>query len=278
MIRLLVDSGSDYTLAEVEGRGIEFVPLSVTIAGTTSRDGVNLTKDEFYRLLLESDDFPKTALPSPADFADIFEDVKAKGDEIICILLASVLSGTYQSAVTAKAMVDYDKIHIIDSCTATCGIRLLVEYADRLRGQNLSAAEIVEKIEAVKGRTRICAALDTLEYLHKGGRLSRASAAIGTAVSLKPVISLDPQGRVEVIQKCLGRGRALNYVVSYLEKHPADPDFPIYPVFTCGTENAGKLQARLAEQNIPLHPLSQLGSTIGAHVGPEIFGVIYIEQ
>ena len=278
MIRFLVDSSSDYTPALLEGRNIEYVPLSVTVGGNTYRDGVNLTKDNFYRLLQDSEDFPKTALPSPADFADIFQDVKEQGDEMVCVLLASALSGTYQSAVTAKAMVDCDNIYIVDSCSAAYGVQILVEEGERMRAAGCTAAHIAHRLEELKNRIRIVAVPDTLEYLYKGGRLSRTSAAIGSAVSLKPVIVVTNEGKVDVHQKCLGHGRALNAVITYLEKHPAHPGYPIYPIYTCGHENVDKLTARLAEQGIPLHSRVQIGSTIGAHVGPEVYGLIYIEE
>jgi len=277
MVRFLVDSSSDYTPARLQGRNIEYIPLSVTMGDKTYRDGIDLTRDDFYRLLQECDDFPKTALPSPADFLDIFQEVKAKGDELVCVLLSGCLSGTCQSALTAKAMADYDKIYIVDSLSAAYGVQILIDEADSLRQQGCTAAAIASRLEELKKRIRIVAVPDTLEYLFKGGRLSRTGAAIGSAVSLKPVIVV-PQGRVEVLQKCLGHGRALNAVVSYLEKHPADPAYPIYPIFTFGQENTNKLTARLAQQGVPLHPPVQIGSTIGAHVGPEVYGLIYIER
>lgn len=278
MIRFLVDSSSDYTPALLLGRDVEYVPLSITVGGQTYKDGINLTKDEFYRLLQQSEDFPKTALPSPADFADIFEEAKQAGDELVCVLLASGLSGTYQSAITAAAMVDYDKIYIVDSCSAAYGIQMLVEVGEQLRRRGKTGAEIAARLEELKGRIRICAAPDTLEYLHKGGRLSSTGAAIGTAVSLKPVITVTPEGKVSVLQKCLGHGRAINFICSYLEKHPADPAFPIYPIYTCGHENADKLMEKLTEQGTKLHSPVQIGSTIGAHVGPEVYGLIYMEK
>ena len=278
MIRFLVDSSSDYIPAALQTRGIEYVPLSITIADHTYKDGIDLTRDEFYRLLQENEGFPKTALPSPADFLDVFEDVKEKGEELVCVLLSSGLSGTYQSALTAKAMVEYDKIYLVDSCSAAYGIQMLVEEGLRLSGMGKSGAEIAAQLEQLKGRIRICAAPDTLEYLHRGGRLSSTEAAIGTAVSLKPVITVTTDGKVSVLQKCLGLGRAINFICSYLEKHPADNNFPIYPIYTCGQVNTNKLMEKLTEQGAQLHNPVQIGSTIGTHVGPEVYGLIYMEK
>lgn len=278
MLKFLVDSSSDYTPALLEGRQIEYVPLSVTVGGTTYRDGVDLSRDDFYRLLQESEEFPKTALPSPADFAEHFEQAKARGDELVCILLSSALSGTWQSALTARAMVEYEGIHIVDSRSAAYGIQLLVEEADRLRRLGWGGAQIAARLEALRGRIRIAAVPDTLEYLCKGGRLSRAEAALGSAVNLKPIITVTPEGAVSVMQKCLGHGRALRALAAFLAKHPADPAFPIYPVYTCGHQNADRLTALLAAGGTELRPLAQVGCTIGAHIGPELYGLIYLEQ
>ena len=277
MIRFLVDSSSDYTPELLQGRGIEYVPLTVTIDGVTYRDGINLNRDTFYNLLQSCSDFPKTALPSPADFLDVFEDAKEKGDELVCVLISSFLSGTYQSAVTAKSMVDYDNIYIIDSRSASYGVQLLVEEGDKLRQQGCSGARIAQRLEEMKGRIRIAAVPDTLEYLFKGGRLSRTGAAVGSAVSLKPLIVVN-DGKVAVQQKCLGQGRAMNALAAWLEKHPADPAYPLYPIYTCGHHNLDKLTDRLAKNGTALHSRVQIGSTIGAHVGPEAYGFIYIEK
>lgn len=278
MIRFLVDSSSDYSPALLKERGIAYVPLSVTVGGSTYRDGIDLTKDDFYRLLQDSEDFPKTALPSPADFLDIFEEVKESGDELICVLLASALSGTWQSAVTAKGMVDCDRIHIIDSCSAAYGVQLLVEEGCRLREAGCSAQHITGVLEELKGRIRIAAVPDTLEYLYRGGRLSRTEAALGSAVSLKPFILVSPEGRVTVHQKCLGHGRALAALAAYLEKNPADTNFPIFPIYTCGHRNADRLTEKLTAQGHTLHSRVQIGCTIGAHVGPEVYGLIYLAK
>ena len=119
MVKILVDSSSDYEPEEIKEKGFEFVPISITIGDTDYIDGVSLEKDEFYEILKGTEDFPKTSQPSPQAFLDIFKDAKEKQDTIFCILLSSELSGTCQSAQLAKNMVDYESIYIIDSLSAT---------------------------------------------------------------------------------------------------------------------------------------------------------------
>ena len=140
MIKILVDSSSELTKKEAEEKGFLFVPISVNIGGREYRDGVDLTKDKFYDLLVNSGEFPQTSQPSPQAFLELFEQAKKNGDEVVAILLSSALSGTYQSAVLAKQMVDYEGIYLIDSLTATGVIQILADYAQGLIEKGKSAA------------------------------------------------------------------------------------------------------------------------------------------
>ena len=136
MIRLLVDSASDYTQEEIENKNLYFVPLQIQIEGKNYLDGVDIDKETFYEKMMNSKEFFKTSQPSPQEFLDIFEKVKEKQETLICLSLSSKLSGTYQSACLAKDMVDYENIFIIDTLTAVAGIRLLCEVAMNWIGEN----------------------------------------------------------------------------------------------------------------------------------------------
>ncbi|MBQ7775545.1 MAG: DegV family protein [Lachnospiraceae bacterium] len=278
MIRLLVDSSSDYTMKDLQAKNIHYVPLTITLNEKSYKDGLELKADDFYEMLMSGKDFPKTSQPSPQDFLEIFKEAKEKGDDVICILLSSSLSGTCQSAHLAKDMVNYDKIHIVDSLTATIMIKVLADYAYELVQQNVSAAEITEKLNILKSKVKVVAALDTLEYLYRGGRLSRASATIGELANLKPVIHVTEDGNVGVVGKCIGRNKALMFLMKTLASKTLNKDFPIYTVYAYGTENCEKLEERLTAEGYTLSGREQIGSTIGAHVGPGAFGVIYVEK
>ena len=162
MIRILVDSASDYMIEEAKKENLEFVPLTVMLNEITYKSGIELEHDEFYEKLMAGKEFPKTAQPSPQDFLSIFEDAKEKGDDVICILLSSSLSGTFQSANLAKNISDYDRIYIIDSLTAAAGIRILAGYASKLAAQGLSAEEIFTKVDAIKSKVKIFAAVEII--------------------------------------------------------------------------------------------------------------------
>lgn len=278
MIRILVDSSSDFELNELAKWNMDFVPLTITLGENNYQDGIDLNKDQLYEMLSSDDIFPKTAQPSPASFAEIFEDAKEKGDEVICILLSSNLSGTCQSATIAKNMVDYDKIYIIDSLSATHAIRLMVEYAVRLRDEGLSCEEIVAQVEAMKSRCKIIAGVDTLEFLCRGGRLSRTAATIGEIANLKPMITVSEEGSVKIIGKCLGRLKATSFIMKQLEEKMIDTDYSVYTLYTDGTENVEKLEEKLEKAGYKISGRLQVGATIGAHVGPGAFGVIFVEK
>ena len=278
MIKFLVDSASDYTALEAESKGIEFAPLKVVINGDTYLSGVDLNSDQFYNLLTTTSEFPKTSQPSPQQFLDIFEKVKAAGDELICVLLSSGLSGTFQSANLAKQMVDYDKIYLVDSLVASHMIRLLVEKGLEMKANGADALTIVDKLNDAKKRVRVAAVVDTLEFLCMGGRLSRMQATIGELAKLKPVISVDEEGKVYVLGKNLGINKSTTYLVNYFKKHEIDPEFPVYSLYTYGEENPIKLEKKLADNDIIFNERLQVGSTIGAHVGPNAFGIMFVKK
>ena len=199
-------------------------------------------------------------------------------DRLICILLSSALSGTCQSAALAKSIVDYDKIHIVDSLTATHMIRVLADYAKKLSEEGMSAEKIVEALEDLKPRVQVFAALDTLEYLYKGGRLSKTSAVIGEVARVKPLIHVSTEGKVVVVAKCLGKNKAITALLKLLKERKLDENFPIYSVYTYGQENVEALEARMEEEGCKVQGRQQIGATIGTHIGPGVFGAVFVEK
>lgn len=276
MIRIIVDSSSDYQLEELKQKNMELVPISVTIGEHSYLDGIDLNRDAFYKMLTETSDFPKTAQPSTQAFLDIFLDAKEKGDDCICILLSSGLSGTCQGACIARDMADYDNIYIIDSLAAICLIQVLAERACALRDQGYAAKDIVAEVEKLKSRVKVAAALDTLEYLYRDGRLSKTAATIGELANLKPMITITEEGTIGIIGKAIGRNKAITSLIKHVKENELDPDYPIYSLYTYGSENSEKFEERL--ESAEIHPAArlQVGPTIGTHIGPNAFGIMYV--
>lgn len=278
MIRILVDSSADYTAEEAKQNNLELVSINITMGGKNYLDGVDITRDEFYDLLVSSQDFPMTAQPSPQDFLDIFEDAKEKGDQLIYLSLSSGLSGTFQSATLAKSMAEYDEIYLVDTLSATRVIRLMAEYACKLREEGKDAATIAATLEEFKSRVVVYAAVDTLEYLSKGGRLSKAAAAVGELANLKPIITVTKEGTMAVPAKALGRNKALSTLVKLVQEKEIDTTFPIYSIYAVGEENTEKLEQKLGKEGIRVTKRLQIGSTIGCHIGPGAYGVIFVTK
>lgn len=278
MIRILLDSSADFSAEEAKERNMELVPINITLNDINYRDGIDITKDEFYDLLVSSESFPMTAQPSPQDFLDIFEDAKEKGDQLIYLSLSSTLSGTFQSATLAKNMAEYDDIYLVDTLSATRAIRLMAEYACKLREEGKDAATIAEELENFKSRVVILAAVDTLEYLQKGGRLSKAAAAVGELANLKPIITVTTEGKIGVPGKALGRNKALSTLVKMVTEKQIDTTFPIYSLYAVGEENTEKLEQKLGKEGVRVTKRLQIGSTIGCHIGPGAYGVIFVTK
>ena len=184
--RIIVDSTTDL-VQEYKDR-VSVVPLTVNFGEEEYIDGVTIDYKTFYEKLIESDVLPTTSQANPDTFMKEVEKVKEAGESAVVITLSSKLSGTYQSAMIAAD--DFDNIYVVDGGSATIGNSILVEYAIKLLDEGMSAKEIAEKLEEAKGKIVIVALLDTLEYLKKGGRISKTVAFAGTVLNIKPVVSV----------------------------------------------------------------------------------------
>lgn len=278
MIKILIDSSADLTPQEISQKKVIMIPLQVAIQDKTYLDGINLDHDTFYNILTSSSEFPKTSQPSPQAFLEAFEEVKANNDELICILLSSALSGTYQSAKLAKDMVDYDKIYLIDSLSAVSAIRILCDKALEMINNNIDSITIVETLNNLKGRIKIFAALNTLDYLSKGGRISKTVATIGDLTNIKPIITVSEEGKVEIAGKRLGVNKSISFIKEKIDSYTIDESYPIYSLYTYGQDNLNKLQQKLITNNYKIATSLQVGPTIGSHLGPEAYGICFVAK
>jgi DegV family protein with EDD domain len=277
-IRIITDSSADYDLQELSDKNITMVPLSVSFGDDHYEDRVNITTDEFYQKLAESKAFPKTSQPSPAAFLEHFTRAKEGGDEVIAILISGVLSGTIQSAQIAKHMCDYDGIHIIDSKTVTAGLKLLVDKAAAMRDAGDSAGDIVGCIENLKARVCIRAAVDTLEYLYKGGRLTKLQAGLGMMAGIKPIVTVDNRGSVAVCGKVRGKSKACQNIIKSLKECDRNKEYPLYFLYSGENGNCLDLIDKVSAEGIDINnkTIVSIGPAIGTHVGGGAFGVAFV--
>ena len=223
---------------------------------------------------------PTTSQISPYDFEKKFEEIEAAGDTAVVITLSSLLSGTYQSATIAAS--DYeDCITVVDSLNVCIGEQNLVMLAVRLRDQGLSAVEIASQLEDAKHRVKVLAVFDTLEYLKRGGRISKTAAWAGNVLSIKPVISIE-KGEVAILGKARGSKNGNNILIQQIsQSNGIDFSMP-YTLAYSGLSDV-LLQKYITDSSAIWEghtdslPVSTIGATIGTHAGPGAIAVSYFE-
>ncbi len=277
-IRLIVDSTTEL-MPEYRDR-VHVVPLTVHFGEESYVDGVDIDHNTFYKKLIESDVLPTTSQPNPLAFAKEYEEAKKQNEACIVLALPAKLSGTYQSATIAAQ--DYDNVYVIDSGSVAIGTGILVELTLRYIDQGLDVKTIVEKIEEDKKKVIIIALVDTLEYLHKGGRLSKSVTVAGAVLNIKPVLSV-ADGNINAIGKAMGSKRGNNMLSQQIEK-AGGVDFS-KPVLLGYTGISDALLLKYIEDSRPLWEndlkevrYSTIGSVIGTHAGPGAIAVAFFKN
>lgn len=275
-VRIITDSASDI-IEKLDG--LTVLPLKVIFGDMTYLDGVNLSHQDFYEKLVETDTLPTTSQVNPYEFEQSFAEAVQAGDDVVAVILSSKLSATYQSAMNA-AMNFPGRVFVVDSLNVAFGQRILVEYALRLRDEGLSAQEIADKVETAKSRVHTIALLDTLEYLKRGGRISAAAAFAGGLLSIKPVIAVY-DGKVVILGKARGSRQGNNMLMETIHKSGVDFSMPLALGYS------GLSDKLLQKYITDSHELWEghedklrivtIGGTIGTHAGPGAIGVAFFE-
>ena len=266
-IRIITDSGSDF--CPPYPKNLTVMPLTIHFGAEEYRDGQTIDHKTFYEKLVSGSELPTTSLIPPGEFQQEFDKAEAAGETVIAVLLSSKLSGTYQSAVLAAQ--DREKVYVVDSMNATLGEQILVKYAIRLVNQGLSATDIVAELERAKSHVNLMGMPDTLDYLHRGGRISKTVAVLGGVLSIKPVLRL-VDGVVVMIGKARGSKNGNNYLIQEVSKSGVDFTKPLCLGYTGLSDEL--LQRYIAdsrqlwEGKAEELPISTVGATIGTHVGP----------
>ena len=281
MVRIITDSAADFEPEELKALGVDCVPLGVSFGDKDYLENENLSKEQFYRLLRESKEFPRTSHPGPFVYERIMREVAEAGDTAVLITISSAISGTYQTAVMAQREAGAEhRCRVVDGHTATGGQRILVEEAVRMRDEGMTYLEIADAVEALHYRLRIFACIDTLEYLYRGGRIPKLAYTLGTAANIKPIITVAKDGSVQVAAKMLGQHRGMNYVLKQFRADPPDPNYPIYFMYTEDPENGEKLMEYMNKngENFTDNRVIPVGAAIGSHVGPGGCGLVYVAK
>ena len=276
--RIIVDSTADLML-EYKSR-VSVVPLTVHFGEEEYVDGVTIDHKTFYEKLIESDILPTTSQATPDGFIKEFEKAKIAGEAAVVITLASSFSGTYQSAMIAAE--DYEHIYVIDSGSAAMGSGILVELAFKLLEEGKTAEEIAQILEAEKKKIVIVALVDTLEYLQKGGRISKAVAFAGGILNIKPVLSV-VEGKINMLGKARGSKMGNNLLVQEIAKAGGiDFSKPVLLGYS-GISDALLLKyiedsRHIWEGNLDEVRYTTVGSVIGTHAGPGAVVVAFFKN
>ena len=276
--RIIVDSTADL-VPEVQKR-VHIVPLTVHFGQEEYVDGVTIDHKAFYEKLIESDVLPTTSQATPNDFAVEFEKAKEAGEAAIVITLASKFSGTCQSAMIAAG--NYENIYVIDSTSVAMGSGILVELALRLLDEGKSTKEAVQILEEEKKKIVVVALLDTLEYLKRGGRISKAVAFAGGVLEIKPVLSVT-DGEIHLLGKARGSKMGNNLLVQEIN-NVGGIDFG-KPILLGYSGISDALLLKYIEDSRPIWNgrlekirYTTVGSVIGTHAGPGAVVVAFFKN
>ena len=272
-VAIFTDSASDLDPAQAEAEGISIVPLLVTFGAETFKAGVELSTSAFWERMVAPDaPFPKTAASSPGEFKEAFEAAFAAGAEaVVSVNVAGTLSGTIKSAQIARDMLPDREIHVVDSQGASMAQGILARMGVDLADEGRSAAEIAEILGSRTPDMRIYVALETLEYLRKGGRISGAQAAIGTLLSVKPIIRV-ADGVVDTADRVRTRSKARERLIELITERPIERLAILHTVSPDVEAFRDEVVARAPGLDAAEVTIDLVGPSVGPHLGPGCVG------
>ena len=272
-VAIFTDSASDLDPTRAAAEGISIVPLLVTFGSDTYKAGVEMSTAEFWdRMVAPDAPFPKTAAASPGEFKDAFEAAfEAGARAIVSINVTGTLSGSIKSAQIARDLLPDREIHVIDSQGASMEQGILARMGVELADAGVPAAEIAERLEARTGDLRVYVALETLEYLKKGGRISGAQAAIGTLLSVKPIIRV-ANGVVDMVDKVRTRSKARERLIELITERPIERLAILHTVSPDVEAFRDEVLSRAPGLDAAGVTIGLVGASVGPHLGPGCVG------
>lgn len=278
-LKIICDSLSDIPKELVEKYDIEVVPLTVILNEKEYKDGIDISKDEFYRILREENAYPKTSQATYAQFKEVFEKYINEGKKVFYIAGSSSATGTYQSAVMAKNDIDGD-VYTYDSQTLTYLVGMLVVKAAQLASEGKDIDEIISEIDKLREKTLVLFSVDTLEYLQKGGRISSTKAAIGSILNIKPILDIK-NGLVAPVCQVRGKKNVISKMIEIIKENCGTDlsDQTVYIAYSDDLKERDRLTEVVKEQFNPKEIVYfQIGTVIGSHAGPGLTGIVYFKK
>lgn len=279
MIRIITDSVSDIPVELCKELNIKVMPLIVHIGEQYYKDGIDLAPEDFFRLMAENESLPTTSQVSPGEFLKAFDELTGSGDTVIAILMSSALSGTYNSALSAKKMLEDRDIEILDSKGVTLGYGLLVIEAARMAKNGHPKEEIVKRIRYMIEKMEYRFIVDTLDNLYKGGRLSAVGAIVGKVLNIKPILKMS-EGKLVLEDKVRGRKKAIKWLIDWMKNNHFNLSNQTVGINHSNDEAYAlelieEIQVHFAPKEIIL---SQTGCVVGTHAGPGAVAIYFLDE
>jgi len=275
-VKIVTDSLSDITSNLAQKLGVTVVPLTVSFGRESFLDRVEITTDEFYRRLSQESIFPTTTQPAPGVFVEVYNKLAKETNEILTIVLSSKLSGTFQSATNAKAIVgDGCRIEVIDSQKVAMSLGLVVIAAAKIAKAGANLDELIKAVNGMITRSHLIAYFDTLKYLAKGGRIGKAQGFLGSMLSVKPILTIK-DGEMAPLTRVRSRAAGIDYLYDYVASLPKIEGLAVEHCTTL--DDAERLIERLGA----LFPkeqiqLSTISPVVGTYAGPNALAVSILE-
>jgi len=255
---------------------IHVIPLNVNWLGKSYSDNVDISPEEFYQRLQDEDELPTTSQPSAGAFQSLFLELSENYAGVVAVLISSDLSGTIASALAAKDLVGDFPVEVVDSRLTTMALGFLAIRAAQVAQQGGSLEEVVQSAHSLTGRVRVMFVVDTLEYLHKGGRIGGAKRLLGSLLAMKPLLEL-VDGKIEPLDSIRTKKKAIQTMVSYFANDArGKQDIHMTVFHGVAQEDAEAIQAGVTKSHNPQTIImSKLSPVLGVHTGPGTVGIAY---
>ena len=279
-VKIVTDSSVDLSPKLAEELGITVVPLYVRFGNEVYRDQIDISADEFYQRLQHDPVHPSTTQPTPQDFANAYEKVAPKADGIVSIHISAKLSGTCNSALQGKKMIEevgpVCPIEVVDSETLTMGLGIITMAAAKVANAGGNVQEVVDKVKEMIPRIHLLFTLDTLKYLALGGRIGKAKALLGSVLNVKPILAIK-DGEVVPAGQVRSRSKGIDRLVDFVQSAASIQDLAI--IYNTTPDEAQTLAERIApmfakEKII----IARLGPLLGVHAGPGAVAIAFAEK
>lgn len=275
MLRITMDSAGDIPDDWIDQYDVKIIPINIHFGERTFYQGVDLTNDDFYKLVETSGTIPKTSQPSPHQFMDFYRSLANPGDSIISIHVTSKLSGTFASAeIAARELQDEFKIYPVDSGGGSALLGFMCKEARKLYREGGSIQKILKRLSDIRERTEIILTLDTLDYARMSGRVKAMQAALASMLNVKPIVVLT-DGILDVTEKVRTRSRSIERVVEKMQNRFGDELVNVAVVHAQDIKIGQRLMSRVKEKfNINELVFSELSIGLAANLGPGTVGIV----